>query len=77
MVLFHFLTPNERLRWSDVDRFILHPLPCTKAELARHPAASTDPLSVPSGIPHWGHMLDLGEGWQGCVGMPCQDQLQP
>ena len=42
MVLFRFPTPKESHRLVDVERFILDPLPGTKAEL-RHPAANTDP----------------------------------
>ena len=61
VVLFRFLTPDERHRWVNIEGFILDPLPRTKAELAWHAAASTDPLSDPCSIPHWGHMLDLGE----------------
>ena len=48
VVLFRFLTPDERHRWVDVEWFILDPLPRTKAELARHPAASTDPCPTPA-----------------------------
>ena len=51
VVLFRFLTLDERHKWVDVERFILDPLPGVKDELASRPRGDgplpNPPLSQP------------------------------
>ena len=74
VVLFRFLTPDERHKWVDVERFILDPLPGAKDELASRPRGD-GPLPNPRAINHWGQYFAFGEGLQGAVGLPPFEQL--
>ena len=69
VVLFGFLTPDERHKWVDVEGFILDPLPGAKDELASRPQGD-GPLPNPRAISHWGQYFAFGEGLQGAVGLP-------
>ena len=73
VVLFRFLTPDERHKWVDVERFILDPLPGAKDELASRPRGD-GPLPNPRAISHWGQYFAFGEGLQGAVGLPRFEQ---
>ena len=74
VVLFRFLTPDERHKWVDVERFILDPLPGAKDELASQPRGDR-PLPNPRALSHWGQYFAFGEGLQGAVGLPRFEQL--
>ena len=74
VVLFRFLTPDERHKWLDVDRFIFDPLPRAKDELASRPRGE-GPLPNPKALSHWGQDFAFGEGLQGAVGLPRFEQL--
>ena len=74
VVIFRFLTPDERHEWVDVERFILDPLPGAKDELASRPRGD-GPLPNPRALSHWGQYFAFGEGLQGAVGLPRFEQL--
>ena len=74
VVLLHFLTPDERHKWVDVERFILDPLPAAKNELASRPRGD-GPLPNPRALSHWGQYFAFGQGLQGAVGLPRFEQL--
>ena len=74
VVLFRFLTPDERHKWVDGERFILDPLPGAKDELASWPRGD-GPLPNPRALSHWGQYFAFSEGLQGAVGMPRFEQL--
>ena len=74
VVLFRFLTRDERHKWVDVERFILDPLPGAKEELVSRPRGG-GPLPNPRAISHWGQYFAFGKGLQGAVGLPRQEQL--
>ena len=74
VVLFRFLTPDERHKWVDVERFILDPVPGAKDELASPPRGD-GPLPNPRALSHWGQYFAFGEGLQGAVGLPRFEQL--
>ena len=50
-VLFRFLTPDERHKWVDVERFIVDPLQWAKDELASRPRGD-GPLPNPRALGH-------------------------
>ena len=74
VVLFRFLTPDERHTWVDVERFILDPLPGAKDELASRPRGD-GPLPNPRSLSHWGQYFAFGEGLQGAVSLLRFEQL--
>ena len=74
VVLFCFLTPDERRKWVDVERFILDPLAGAEDELASRQRGDR-PLPNPRALSHWGQHFAFGEGLQGAVGLPRFEQL--
>ena len=76
VVLFRFLTPDERHKWVDVERFILDPLLGAKDELPSRPRGD-GPLPNPQAISHWGPYFAFGEGLQGAVGLPRFEPVGP
>ena len=74
VVLFRFLTVDERHKWVHVEQFILDPLPGAKDELASRPWGD-GPLPDPGALCHWGQYFAFGEGLQGVVGLPRFEQM--
>ena len=74
VVLFRFLSPDERHKWVYVEQFILDPLPGAKDKLASRPRGD-GPLPNPWALSHWGQYFAFGEGLQGAVGLPRFERL--
>ena len=72
VVLFRFLTPDERHKWVDVERFIPEPLPRAKDELA---SRGDGPLPNSRALGHWAQYFAFGEGLQAAVGLPRFERL--
>ena len=72
--LFRFLTPDERHKWVDVERFIVDPLLGAKDELVSRPRGD-GPLPNPKALIHRGQYFAFGEGLQGAAGLPRFEQL--
>ena len=70
VVLFRFLTPDERHKWVDVPDTV----PEAKEEFVSRPRGG-GPLPNPSAIGHQGQLFPFGKGLQGAVGVPQQDKL--